>query len=385
MRRDPSPGEPVLLVGLDLSSEPAQGTGVAHYGRSLARALAADPSVRLVVFGSPAPELAELPLVRTPFAHGSYARRRAFQQLALPPLALAHRVDVLHSVNNLLPVAWPGVKVLTFQDAKLYHAAAGAPWTRRLYRRAFHRLCPRRADLVLVASRYSEQEAVGSLGVDPAKVRVVPFGVDAERFAALPERESADAAVLARHGLRAGGYVLNVATREPAKNLPRALEAFAQVARRVPEVSLALCGARGWEEEDLAARCRALQIVDRVRMLGYVAQDDLPALYRGSRAFLFPSLVEGFGLPILEAFAAGTPVVTSTTSACPETAGGAALLADPYDVEAIAAALERAVSDEEARADLVARGQARARELSWARTARSTVEAYRQALRARVR
>lgn len=372
------------VVGLDLSSEPVRSTGVGRYAVALCRALAEldPPDVRFVAFGPRGLGLQEVPgleVVATPFGEGRSAARRAFQQTALPALARARGVELLHSVNNLPPLGWPESLVLTFQDAKLYRAAAGAPLPRRFYRRSMHRWGARRARRVLVASEYSKREAVRALGVAPHRVRVVPFGVEAERFAPSEATERSDPAVLARHHLNSGTYVLSVATREPAKNLPRVLRAFASLASRRSDIELVLCGGRGWGGDDLEALSARLGIAQRVRFLGYVADEDLPALYRSARAFLFPSLVEGFGLPILEAMAAGTPVVTSTATACPETAGGAAVLVDPADVVDIARGLAEALEPERA-ADLRARGLARASQCTWRRCAEGTLACYREAI-----
>jgi glycosyltransferase involved in cell wall biosynthesis len=372
----------MLKVGLDLSSEPLRVTGIGSYALALAQALGAidDADLHVTAFAARGLAVQGVPVLPTPFGARSYAWRRAFQQAAMPAYALGHGVDLLHSVNNLAPLLWRGPTVLSIHDTKLYQAAKGARLLKRLYRRNLHQASARRADLVLTDSAYYKREIVESLGVAPNRVRVIGLGVDHARFDPSQADPAKDREVLERHDILDQPYVLSVATREPTKNLTRAMAAFAAVADTRPDLKLVLCGGRGWGDQDLEGQANALGIRDRVRPLGYVPTADLPALYRQSRVYLFPSLVEGFGFPILEAFSAGVPVVTSTTTACPETAGGAALLADPTDVAAIADALARALDDESLREDLVARGQARARACTWERCARETAAAYREAV-----
>jgi glycosyltransferase involved in cell wall biosynthesis len=374
-----------VIVGLDLSSEPSRPTGVGTYARALTAALARleEPDLVLETFSPPGLGASGGRLRPTPFGEGRAGARRAFQQAVLPAYARALGVDVLHSVNNLGPLAWTGPLVLSFQDAKLYRAAEGAGLGRRLYRRAMHRWSARGADLVLVASRWSGQEATAALGVASERVRVVPYGVDAARFD--PDRADSDrdAAVLRHLGLGERPYVLVVATREPAKNLARAVAAFARACERRPDLRLALCGGRGWGDQDLEGQARRLGVSDKLVPLGYVDDEDLPALYRGCAVFLFPSLVEGFGFPILEAGAAGAAVITSTATACPETAGEGAVLVDPANTEAIAYALGRLLDDDAERAAVAARCRARAQAMTWEATARGTLAVYREACASR--
>ncbi len=182
----------------------------------------------------------------------------------------------------------------------------------------------------------------------------------------------------ARYGLPPR-YVLAVGTLEPRKNLTTLLAAFARL-RRNGEVDadlrLVLAGARGWLEEPIFATVRSLGLEDAVRFTGFVDDDDLPAVYSGAALFVFPSLHEGFGLPLLEAMACGVPVVTSNVSSMPEVAGDAATLVDPRDGEGLAAAIGRLLRDEALRDRLREAGIARARQFSWEATARRTLDAY---------
>jgi glycosyltransferase involved in cell wall biosynthesis len=235
----------------------------------------------------------------------------------------------------------------------------------RFFRRGTE-LARRHADLVLVPSEATAQECRDA-GFAPDRLRTVPWGVDA-----VPVDEEAVAAARARHGL-ARPYVLFVGTIEPRKNLAGVLGGARALAGR--DVELVLVGPDGWNE-DLAPLVAALDGVVPVRRLGFLPLDELPAIYAGASAFCFPSRREGFGMPILEAMAQGTSVVTSTSAATAEVAGDAALLVDPDDHDGIGVALAKVLDDPVLAADLAERGRARAATFTWARTAELTAAAY---------
>lgn len=207
-------------------------------------------------------------------------------------------------------------------------------------------------------------------GLDPARVRVVPWGVDATRVPA-----AAAEAARRRHGLPAT-FALWVGTLEPRKNLERLVAAIGQI----PGLHLAVVGPAGW---NLDGRDVLAPLEGRVHRLGPVDDADLGALYRAAAVFVFPSLLEGFGLPVLEAMAQGTPVVTSAGTATAEAAGEAALLVDPLDADALAAAVASVLDDPALAADLGRRGLQRAVERSWAATAAGYTAVFRETVTAR--
>jgi len=189
------------------------------------------------------------------------------------------------------------------------------------------------------------------------------------------EDEATIEGVKARYHIR-GEYVLYVGTLQPRKNLGRLLEAVALLrkeARRGEAPSLIIAGRKGWLYDPVFQQVERLGLEGEVVFPGYVPQEDLPALLSGARLFVFPSLYEGFGLPVLEAMACGTPVVCSNVSSLPEVAGDAALLVDPLDVEGMAEAMNRLLQDEGLRAELVERGYRQVRRFSWERCARATL------------
>jgi glycosyltransferase involved in cell wall biosynthesis len=211
------------------------------------------------------------------------------------------------------------------------------------------------------------------LGIDPARISVTHLGVDARFRPPDPEER---AAFLQRQQL-VRPYILAVGTLEPRKNLPGLLRAYARLAPEVPH-DLVLVGAEGWLTGEIHATLEKLRLGGRVRMTGFVADDDLPHWYGGADLFAFASLYEGFGLPVVEAMACGVPVVTSNVSSLPEVAGDAAVLVDPADVDAIADGLRRVLTDTDLARRLRHSGLKRAARFTWEQTAARTVAVYRE-------
>lgn len=270
--------------------------------------------------------------------------------------------DVFLSTNSYL-TAWftriPCAVIVHDLVAFLDGAEAQARAAR--IERATIRPALRRAGALLCNSEATRGDLLARFPGVAARAHVVPFAADARFAAARP-----DPAAEARHGLD-GPYVLAVGTLEPRKNLERLIAAWAGLpATHV----LALVGPRGWGDQPILEAARR---AGDVRLLGRVSDEDLASLYAGCACFAFPSLYEGFGLPVLEAMAAGAPVLTSNVSSLPEVAGDAALLVDPLDVGAIRDGLARLLGDEALREDLRARGRDRAAGFSWDRTAAETL------------
>ena len=267
-------------------------------------------------------------------------------------------VDVCHS-TVAIPAGTGAPHVVTVHDVAFVHTPERFSRHGARVMLAGLERC-RRADLVLVPSRATARDLT-DLGFDLARIRVVPWGVDAR-----PVDEADRQRVRDQYALP-DRFALFVGTLEPRKNLARLVEAMRLTADPMP---LVVAGAAGWGDAAPAG--------EGVRFVGFVPAEDLPVLYALATVFAYPSLQEGYGMPVVEAMAQGAPVVTSAGSATEEVAGGAAVLVDPLDPASIAAGIDRAEAE---RDRLVAAGHGRAATLSWDTTADLTVAAYREAAR----
>ncbi|MCU0304389.1 MAG: glycosyltransferase family 4 protein [Thermoanaerobaculales bacterium] len=304
--------------------------------------------------------------------------RLLFQQLAMPALAIASRLDIVHSPSFIMPMLrGPQRHLLTVYDMTSFsRPECHEPLRRSRTYRAAIVASLRRAHLVSVPSRATRDRVLEHVPeVDGRRVRVVPPGLDG-RFRPRPADEVAE--VRARLGLTRP-YVLYLGTLEPRKNLPRLVRAFARAVQATDRTEdLVLAGRPGWETAPLEEAIRSCGLADRVRRPGYVDAADLPALLTGAALFVYPSLEEGFGFPPLEAMACGVPTVAGDTTSLAENLRGAAELVEPTDVDALAAAMARLLADPGRRAELGRRGVERAARFSWRATAAATVGCYRE-------
>jgi glycosyltransferase involved in cell wall biosynthesis len=376
-----------LAVGINLVWMAEAAGGVGRYATELMGALReVEPDGRLIGFvsrGGPRdlrerPWSDEVDWVSLPVDAGGRADVVA-QLAALPVLAWRLGLDVVHSPGAVGPARAPdSATVVTVHDLIWLHQAER--WEGRRAQRAARLLqthAVRRAGRVVASSTATRDDLVSTLGADPARIDVVPLGVRPEPDApATPEDE-----LRLRHGLGNAAVVLCVAQKRPYKNLSSLVRALPELEER--NVRLVLPGAPTAHEAELRVLARDLGVEDRVRFPAWVAQDELEGLYRLARCFVLPSLMEGFGLPVLEAMARDVPVACSNRSALPEVVGDAALLFDPEDQAAVTGAVVRLLADDALAADLRRRGRERCRQLSWRRTAEGTLAAYRRAVQGR--
>lgn len=240
---------------------------------------------------------------------------------------------------------------------------------------AMQNLC--KADQIIAVSGYTKKMLVERLGCAAEKIEVVLEGVDHDLFS--PRQITDD--FRARYQLKPDQKtILYVGSENPRKNLFRLVQAFARVKEQIPEAILIKTGSLEYSPhyDSLRALISDLGLADDVKLFGYLPQDDLVSLYNAADLFVFPSLFEGFGLPVLEAMACGTPVVCSNTSSLPEVAGDAAILVDPFDVDAIANAIIQVLRDQELAQDLCTRGLERVKGFTWENTARQTLQVYQK-------
>jgi glycosyltransferase involved in cell wall biosynthesis len=300
--------------------------------------------------------------------------RVLWEQLVQPQVLHQIEVNLVHAPVFVGPLVAPCPVVTTIHDLSFIRFPHLFRRINRLYLAAMTRFSARRARRVIAVSEHAASEAVHLLGISSEKIDVVYHGVD-PAFRPLPASQVAT--FRERQGLP-HEFVLFVGTLEPRKNLKRLIEAFSRVYDG--RTRLVLVGGKGWLYDDLFARVEELDLSAAVLFPGYVRSEDLPLWYNAATALAYPSLYEGFGMPVTEAQACGTPVLTSNKSSLPEAAGEAALLIDPHNVEEIAAGLNRVLGDDALRKDLRERGLAHARRFSWSRTAQQTIGVYRRAL-----
>lgn len=358
-----------MKIGIDARND---GTGVGRYTFSLIRELAEiDRENEYVLFLNRerfATYAAPGPNFRTVEAGIPWFTLR--EQLALPRLVERERLDLVHYPNVTVPLLSATPFVVTVHDLNYLDAGATA---RSAARRAGYRLelaKVRRARRLIAVSEHTRGTLVRALRVDPARVAVTYEAADA------PGAVEPDTGVLARHGLEVP-FFLYVGAAYPYKNLAGLIDAFAHVSG---EQRLVLAGDHEDFGPELRTRAADLGLAGRVVFPGPVSEAELAALYGGALAYVFVSLSEGFGLPGLEAMAAGVPVIAARAGSLPEVYADAARYCDPLDTGSIAAALTEIAEDEELRSRLVALGRQRAGEFSWRRTAEQTLAVYREAL-----
>jgi glycosyltransferase involved in cell wall biosynthesis len=288
-------------------------------------------------------------------------------------LVRASGASLLHCPAHAAPRGVRRPVVLTIHDALVWRYPELFTRANVLHGRLLVPGAARRATRVIVSTRHVGEEIVQRLRVAPERIRVTPFGIFPRFRPTPPDRDWLDQ----RFAL-SGPYVLSVGTLEPRKNLEAVLLALPQI-RAEHDVSLLVVGGRGWKTGGLERR---LHETPGVVPAGHVSDDELVRLYSGAACFVFPSLAEGFGFPPLEAMACGAPVVCSDRTGLPEIVGDAALLVEPTDVEAVADAVRRVLSDEGLAGELRQRGIERARSYTWDACARATAAVYREAVEA---
>lgn len=366
-----------IAVSVDVTAVPAKPAGAGRYVVDLVAALAARDDVELLLIArtddeqrwrdlAPGSDVRAVAPVRRPL-------RLAWEQVTLPRL-IDHAAAACHlAPHYTMPerASTPTVVTihdLTFFDNPEWHERAKVP----VFRRAI-RVAARHADGLVCVSDATARR-LRQLLSPAGKIWVIPHGVDHARFH--PRVEPTDAAAVARLGI-SPPFVLFVGTLEPRKDVPTLVRAFDHLAARHDTLSLVLAGGAGWGADAVAAAVAGARYRDRVRLVGYVADEALPALLRGAAVVAYPSLAEGFGLPALEALACGAPLVTSAGTAMAEVAGDAAVLFPAGDATSLASALEAAMADAP---DAARRGDAgikRAAAHTWEDAAAAHVEVFR--------
>ena len=367
----------MMPIILDARTATDHFPGIGRYVVNLASALQrVAPDLSLILLRDPSaaaqrlalPDLPALDCAASPFALPQQWRVRSILRQS--------RAALYHSAYYLMPYA-PGIpSMVTCYDLIPLVYPQYFTATQRLIFRTAHVLALRTTRVTLAISAATKNDLVRFFHVDPRRIVVTPLAAAAH----FQPPSRAEVNRVKQHYALPDRYVLYFGSNKPHKNVPRLVEAFAASSARASGIDLVIAG--HWDErypqaKELAER---LSLKERVRFIGPVQDNDLPALYGGTELFVFPSEYEGFGLPVLEAMACGAPVVCSNRSSLPEIAGDAALLCDPHDVAALARALEQALTDWDLRAGLQQRGLERAAQFTWEQAASQTLKMYRTIL-----
>lgn len=270
------------------------------------------------------------------------------------------RVSVLATVMDLIPVLHPQWAFARLQGLKSWGFRRAISW----------------ADYIITISQHSKQDLIERLGIEAARITVIPLGVHQDFFQRISPEVIGE--VLQRYDLKKG-FFLFIGTLQARKNIERILTAHRQLPPSIrKDHPLVIVGKYGWGSDPLLDQLKALEAVGEGRWLQYVPYQDIFALFQSAQALVYPSLYEGFGLPVLESFASQVPVITSNTTSLPEVAGEAAVLVNPYCIEEITDAMRRLLEDSMLREDLIRRGYTRAQGFTWEQCAQQTLAVYRQ-------
>ncbi len=367
-----------MRIGIRVSPLASPLTGIPVYVLNLVREIARIDRENLyflytnreIPFTLDLPENFQVVLVRRP-----YPRWQLWYQIGLPVQMRRDRLDLYHDTLFLLPLLQgkiPGVITIHDLSGLLmpdFHQRR-VSLTSRLIPQAV-----RKARRIITVSHFTRKEVEKLFPSAAGKTRVVYNGVGSQFQPSPPERVEE---VKVKYGIKEN-YIMYLGTVEPRKNLKTLLRAFALLKNKIPHL-LVIAGMKGWKYHGIFDLLRELSLEERVVFTGFVPEEDLPPLYSGADVFVYPSLYEGFGIPVLEAMACGTPVVASKTSSLPEVVGDAGLLADPHSPGEIAARIEEVLKNPGLAEKLSLLGRKRAGEFTWERTARGTLQVYGEVL-----
>jgi glycosyltransferase involved in cell wall biosynthesis len=374
-----------MQIGIDASRLAVeQPTGTENYAfqiiRQLARIMGQPGAVdRLTLYFNqpPAPAvLAGLDLP-APVELKTMPFPRLWTHLRLSREMLQHPPAALFVPAHVLPLVHPARSVVTIHDLGYLYFPQAHTFKARQYLDLSTRFSAARANRVIAISQATKNDLARHYAIPPAKIEVIYHGYDKQRFFPVKD-EAAKQAARARYNIGPGRFLVYVGTLQPRKNLLRLLEAYAALAAQpeFKDLQLVLAGKPGWLSQPILDRAAQLQkkLPGRLILPGYLAENDLPLLLRAAEAFVFPSLYEGFGMPVLEALACGCPVVCANSSSLPEVAGEAALYHHPLDTLSLAAQLRRLLTQPGLRAEMVQKGLAQAALFSWEAAARKTLQ-----------
>jgi glycosyltransferase involved in cell wall biosynthesis len=375
-----------MRIGIDTTPLPARPVGAGNYIIQLVNALtrldAELDEHELVIFAHRENRQAFDPAaddrvswILTP--HLSPVMRLLWEQVSLPRLARKQRLDLLHSLHYTRPLWLPCASVVTLHDMTFFLQPELHTRVKRFFFPRAIRYSARHATALIADSESTRQDAIRMLNIDPQKITTALLGAT-PNFHPISESELLTA-TRKKYNLP-DDFILYVGLVEPRKNLPLLIRALASLRQQGYPIPLVIVGRFGWRHAAVLEQIEQLGLKEHVIFTGYVPQADLPILYNLASVFVYPTLYEGFGLPVLEAMACGAAVVTSAVSSLPEIVGDTGLLVPPGDEPALAQAIASLLSDQEMAARLSQAAQTRALEFSWKRTAQKTWQVYQSVL-----
>lgn len=373
-----------MRIGIDATAMPPQRVGAGNYILNLVKFLAEADQNDYIIFAKHQ-DVALFQAMHNhrsivPSASASRVGRILWEQVILPMEIRRWRIDVFHSPHYTMPIIAKCKSVVTFHDMTFFLY----PHMHQAYKRLFFKLAiqlsARRANAIIADSESSRQDVINILNVDPHRVFTVPLGV-APHFRPI-DQPAALARIRQKYRLPEQ-MILYVGVLEPRKNLPTLIRAFKSLVERGSAYKLVIAGRKGWMYDGLFRTINKLDLVNRVIFTGYVPEEELPLIYHAADLVVYPSVYEGFGLPVLEAMACGVPVITSNVSSMPEIVGNAGILVNPYRPEELAEAMYQILENADRRQHYAQQGLARAKDFSWARTARETLAVYQYAMQSK--
>ncbi|MEO1163919.1 MAG: glycosyltransferase family 1 protein [Chloroflexota bacterium] len=374
-------------IGIDYTPAYEQGAGIGRLTRDLVTALLAYDSAtqyKLFVSGASHSELKFAPAPNgvwksTRLSPTWLARIWHRTQLPVPVEAFTGQVDLYHATDFTLPPTLPSTKtIVTVHDLSFVRVPDAASARLRAYLNAVVPRSVRRATHVLADSQATKDDLCDLYGLQDADVTALLSGIDA-RYE--PTKDIVELMTTRnKYSISDKPYIFSIGTVQPRKNYSRLIRALKIIRERGLNVQLVIAGGKGWLEGEMYQTLDETGMREHVNLIGFVDDEDVPALYSGAECVAYVSLYEGFGFPVLEGMACGTPVVTSNVSSLPEVAGDVAIMVDPYEVEAIADAIETVLTDSDLRNDMIQRGYTHARQFTWEKSARKLHTIYRDIL-----
>jgi len=351
-----------MKIGIDMQSTVASKTGIGHYTSQLVKKLISIDRTNSYNF-----------LRCNRFWSERVPRRLIWENIEIPRQAKQIKLDLLHVPGFASPYSCPCPIIVTVHDLIGMIFPKNLGLFSRFYWSKWLPFVVKRADVILASSENTKKDIQRLLGVNPENIKVVYLGVG-KHF--IPKKEKEISQVKNKYGI-SNDYVLHVGAVEPRKNIERLIVAFKKAKAKVgKDIKLVIAGKKEWAYEKVLSTIKKEALQNDVIFSGYIEDADLPAIYSGASVLAFPSLYEGFGLPLVEAMACGTPIVASNISSVPEIAKEAAILVDPYNEEDLSEALVSVLSDQKLKDSLTQKGHKRVSEFSWDKTAQEVLKEY---------